>query len=352
MLTYGKHRQPIRSALLFITTVLVLYHTTRHRAATIYGASFQTQGAASDPYFEKWLTEDAAYIITDDERRSFKQLTTSGARYQFIDQFWFRRDPTPDTVENEFKEEHYRRIAYANEHFGWKKPGWKTDRGRIYIYWGPPDWIESKLEKHPSEIWHYHNPNVENPGTEVRIEFEDLESTGEFRMVMGPSESETNAWTERKLKATRESGSRRSLIRFKDMEAALKAKLSLNQLPFDYHIHFVKTTNYTVLATFTFQVSRSNLTFQRVRDQQQAVIHVHGKISGMDGRLVQIFEGEVISDMPASLEKQAPNSFLTFEKFIPMEPGSYRLDVAVKDHNEPSYSTLYTSLEVPPVSLP
>ncbi len=96
--------------------------------------------------YRKWLNEDVAYIITDEERAAFKRLQTDEEREQFIEQFWLRRDPTPDTVENEFKEEHYRRIAYANEHYASGIPGWKTDRGRIYITYGPPDEIES----HPS----------------------------------------------------------------------------------------------------------------------------------------------------------------------------------------------------------
>ncbi len=92
--------------------------------------------------YKKWLNEDVAYIITDEERKAFKRLSTDDEREQFIEQFWLRRDPTPDTEENEFKEEHYRRIAYANEHFASGIPGWKTDRGRIYIMYGPPDEID------------------------------------------------------------------------------------------------------------------------------------------------------------------------------------------------------------------
>ena len=96
--------------------------------------------------YRKWLNEDVAYIITDEERAAFKRLHTDEEREQFIEQFWLRRDPTPDTAENEFKEEHYRRIAYANERYASGIPGWKSDRGRIYITFGPPDEIES----HPS----------------------------------------------------------------------------------------------------------------------------------------------------------------------------------------------------------
>src|SRR6476469_4801553 len=89
--------------------------------------------------YKKWLDEDVRWIITDEERNAFKQLSNDEERDNFVEGFWLRRDPTPDTVENEFKEEHYRRIAYANEHFAAGIPGWKSDRGRIYITFGPAD---------------------------------------------------------------------------------------------------------------------------------------------------------------------------------------------------------------------
>src|SRR5271170_7074937 len=80
--------------------------------------------------YRKWLNEDVAYIITDEERKAFKRLSTDDERETFIEDFWLRRDPTPDTEENEYKEEHYRRIAYSNEHYASGIPGWRTDRGR------------------------------------------------------------------------------------------------------------------------------------------------------------------------------------------------------------------------------
>src|ERR1039458_1963848 len=96
--------------------------------------------------YRKWLDEDVRWIITDEEQKAFKMLSNDEERDQFIEAFWQRRDPTPDTEENEFKEEHYRRIAYANEHYAAGIPGWKTDRGRMYIVFGPADQIDS----HPS----------------------------------------------------------------------------------------------------------------------------------------------------------------------------------------------------------
>jgi GWxTD domain-containing protein len=143
-----------------------------------------TPVAEVTPY-TKWVSEDVAYIITDAERAAFKHLQSNAEREHFIEQFWLRRDPTPGTVENEFKEEHYRRIAYANEHYAAAIPGWKTDRGRIYITYGPPDEKETHPTPVPSEQWLYHL--IAGVGTNVVIEFVDPDRTGEYRMTMDPS---------------------------------------------------------------------------------------------------------------------------------------------------------------------
>src|SRR5665213_2839355 len=118
--------------------------------------------------WKKWLNEDVTYIITDEERKAFKQFNTDEEREQFVEQFWLRRDPTPDTVENEFKEEHYRRIAYANEHYASGAPGWKMDRGRIYITFGPPD----EIDEHPTGGT-YERPTAEGGGETSTYPFED-----------------------------------------------------------------------------------------------------------------------------------------------------------------------------------
>src|SRR5438132_3227772 len=154
--------------------------------------------------WRKWLNEDVTYIITDEERKAFKQLNTDEEREQFVEQFWLRRDPTPDTMENEYKEEHYRRIAYANERYASGIPGWKADRGRIYITFGPPDEIESHpsggsyerppeegggtTSTYPFEQWRYRW--IEGIGTDIIIEFVDPTMTGEYRMTMDPSEKD------------------------------------------------------------------------------------------------------------------------------------------------------------------
>src|SRR3954470_11309640 len=154
--------------------------------------------------YKKWLDEDVRWIITDEERNAFKQLSNDEERDNFVEQFWLRRDPTPDTLENEFKEEHYRRIAYANEHFAAGKQGWRTDRGRIYIVFGPADEIDShpsggqyqrpseegggSTSTFPFETWRYRY--IEDVGQEIEIEFVDTCMCGDYHMTMDRSEKD------------------------------------------------------------------------------------------------------------------------------------------------------------------
>ena len=149
------------------------------------------------------------WIITDEERAAFKQLSNDEERDNFIEAFWQRRDPTPDTEENEYKEEHYQRIAYANEHFAAGIPGWNTDRGRMYIMYGKPDEIEShpsggtyerpmeegggETSTFPFEDWRYRY--LEGIGQEVIIEFVDTCMCGEYHMTMDRSEKDALLYT-------------------------------------------------------------------------------------------------------------------------------------------------------------
>ncbi len=165
-------------------------------------AQAQTAPAPAASPYDRWLKEEVAYIITDQEGADFKTLQTDAERQHFIEEFWKRRDPTPDTPENEYKNEHYRRIAYVNDHFHEARgPGWKTDRGRIYIQYGPPDEIDSHPSggayirppeqggattvTYPFEQWRYRF--IEGIGNNVILEFVDKTKTGEYRLTMDPA---------------------------------------------------------------------------------------------------------------------------------------------------------------------
>jgi len=139
--------------------------------------------------YQKWLDEEVVYLISEVERRAFMRLTTDDERQQFITQFWLRRDPTPDTEANEMKEEHYRRIAWANDKFSAAIAGWKTDRGAIYIQHGPPDAIDSHgatPSNYPYETWRY--ADITGLGTPADFEFVDPTMTGRYHLTRDPSE--------------------------------------------------------------------------------------------------------------------------------------------------------------------
>src|SRR5579885_3639808 len=246
--------------------------------------------------YKKWLNEDVAYIITDEERQAFKRLNTDEEREQFIEQFWLRRDPTPDTVENEFKEEHYRRIAYANEHYASGIPGWKTDRGRIYITFGPPDEIESHpsggtyerppeegggtTSTFPFEQWRYRY--IDGIGNNIIIEFVDPTMSGEYHMTMDPSEKDALLYVpgagltlmEQMGLASKTDRFNRTdgthlgtgnmplparmnqferleqfaklqkppAVKFKDLEAAVTSTIRYNTLPMKVHVDYIPIT--------------------------------------------------------------------------------------------------------------
>ena len=266
--------------------------------------------------YRKWLNEDVAYIITDEERAAFKRLQTDEEREQFIEQFWLRRDPTPDSAENEFKEEHYRRIAYANERYASGIPGWKSDRGRIYITFGPPDEIESHpsggtyerppeegggtTSTFPFEIWRYRW--IEGIGTDIMIEFVDPTMTGEYRMTMDPSEKdallmvpnagltlmEQMGLADKADRFNRTDGTRLGeafggqpmrmnqferleqfaklqkppVVKFKDLEAAVNSKITFNILPMQVRADFFPVTDTSVLTNITLQFENKDLHFQ------------------------------------------------------------------------------------------
>ena len=357
----------------------------------------------SDQFLKKWLEQDVVYIITEEEKAAFKRLTTDEERYQFIEQFWLRRDPSADTVENEFRDEHYRRIAYSNERFASGKPGWKTDRGRIYITWGPPDQIESHpsggsylrppeegggtTSTFPFETWRYRYLEGEGLGNEVIIEFVDPTMSGEYRIAFDPAEKDALLYVPNAgltdmeamglaSKADRFSNTdgtrlgqamggrgirynqferlqqfvalqRPPQIKFKDLETVVNTKLSYNLLPFDFRTDFIKITEDTVLTPITIQVHHKDLTFQSKEGVQRAVVNVYGRISTITGRVAQIFEDVVSVDSPESLFKQTLEKSSRYQKAVPLRSGLYKLELVLKDLNSGNVGTIYKGFSVP-----
>ncbi len=353
--------------------------------------------------YKKWLDEDVRWIITDEERSAFKQLSNDEERDQFIEAFWQRRDPTPDTIENEFKEEHYRRIAYANEHFPAGIPGWKTDRGRMYIIYGPADEIESHpsggtyerpmdegggtTSTFPFEDWRYRY--IEGIGQEVIIEFVDTCMCGDYHMTMDRSEKDALLYTPNAgltmyeqmgmaSKADRFNGGMERLgtgpftttnqskqfdrleqfaklnkppaVKFKDLEEIVSHKITVNLMPFDVRADFVKVTSDTVLTPITIQIKNRDITFQNKDGVQRGTVNIFGRVTTLSGRIAQTFEDTVQVDVPAELLPKTAENSQVYWKALPLKPGHYRLDIVVKDVSGDRVGNWSKSLMVPDFS--
>ncbi len=354
-----------------------------------------------DSAYRQWLTEDVTYIISPDERNAFLQLDTNEEREQFIEQFWLRRSSNPDLPENDFKEEHYRRIAYANEHYASGIPGWKTDRGRMYIMWGPADEVEShptggtydrpmeegggSTSTYPWETWRWRY--LEGIGENIILEFVDPSGSGEFHMTMDPSEKdallhvpgaglsllESMGMSSKADRFSRSDGtnlpktmggqpasmnefSRLELyakvnkppeVKFKDLEALVTSRIVRDQVHFNWRADYMKVTNDTVLVPVTIQIPNSQLSFQSKDGIHSATMNIFGRVSTLTGRVVQTFEDPVSKDFPDSLFQQSLKLQSIYQKAVPLRPGLYRLDLVIKDVQSGNIGVVNTRLQVP-----
>jgi GWxTD domain-containing protein len=354
-----------------------------------------------DSSYRQWLTEDVTYIISPDERNAFLQLDTNEEREQFIEQFWLRRSSNPDLPENDFKEEHYRRIAYANEHYASGIPGWKTDRGRMYIMWGPADEVEShptggtydrpmeegggSTSTYPWETWRWRY--LEGIGENIILEFVDPSGSGEYHMTMDPGEKdallhvpgaglsqmEAMGMSSKADRFTRSDGmttpksmggqsesmnefSRLELyakvnkppeVKFKDLEAVVTSRIVRDQVHFNWRTDYLKVTNDTVLVPVTVQVPNGQLSFAAKEGIHSATLNIFGRITTLTGRVVQTFEDSVSRDFPDSLFQQSLKLQSIYQKAVPLRPGLYRLDLVIKDVQSGNVGVVNARLAVP-----
>src|SRR6202140_1404155 len=357
----------------------------------------------SKPY-KKWLDEDVVWIITDEERAAFRQLSNDEERDNFIEAFWQRRDPTPDTEENEYKEEHYQRIAYSNEHFAAGVPGWRTDRGKMYIMYGKPDEIEAHpsggtydrpqeegggtTSTFPFETWRYRY--LEDIGQEVIIEFVDTCMCGEYHMTLDRSEKDALLYTPNAgLTQSEEMGMANKTqrftgnglerlgmgpnsstqqtkefdrleqfaklqaapkVEFTDLEEAVNSKIILNPMPFDVRADFVKITSDTVLVPVTIQMRNRDITFVNKEGVQRGTVNIFARLTTLTGKIVQTFEDTVQVDVPAELLPRTAENASVYWKALPLRPGRYKLNIAIKDVNGDRKGVWSRSVVVPEFS--
>lgn len=317
-------------------------------------------------HYQEWLEKDAVYIISPEERDVFLKLTNDEERERFIEQFWARRDPDPSTPDNEFREEHYRRIQYANQHFHAGIPGWRTDRGRIYIAFGAPDRIEThpvggqylrpahegggQTSTYPFERWEYRH--IEGIGDDIEIEFVDVSGGNLFELTTDPFKKDEllqvpgMGLTDRELfprpgdnpedlrrsrvLGIRDAGSAERMgitgerakyspfartelaanlskppaIHFADLRAKVEARVAYNTIPIKLSYHTIRLSDADVLIPLVMAVPNSALSFQQAGGTLTNRLQVYARVSALSGSLVYEFDDEIVVTFPIPSEQQ------------------------------------------------
>lgn len=334
--------------------------------------------------YKKWRNTDVAYIITKEEKRAFDALTTDEERENFIENFWRRRDPNPDTEENEYREEYYERIAYANEHYASGIPGWKTDRGRTYIAWGKPDSVEShpsggsydrpsyegggSTTTYPFEIWFYRH--LDGVGDGLEIEFVDPTGSGEYRIARNANEKDAlltvpgaGLTSAEQLglsnKGDRISGigngnnfqreqdspfrrmeiitslQRPPQVKFSDLQGIAGGDsgvlLDKDPLQFDMRIDFFRQSDDRVIVTFTVQTENKELSFKDEGGLPTARMNIFGRVTAVSGKRSGIFEDSVVTNATSAELAETKDRKSIYQKAVALSPGTYKVDVVVRD---------------------
>lgn len=363
--------------------------------------SFSKDDQERPQYYKKWLEEDVIYIITDEEKSVFQNLKTEEERENFIEEFWARRNPDQRAAYNEFKEEHYRRIAYANQHYASGVPGWKTDRGRVYITFGKPDEIEShpsggsynretwegggSTATYPFEKWWYRH--IDGVGDDIEIEFVDKSMSNEYRIAMNPDEkdalinvpgagltmNEQLGISEKKdrpyftgtadpknaeyMRAKDRPFARLEQyvnlqrppqIKFNDLKSLVTTKVTYNTLPYSLRTDFIRLSEDKVLVPITIELQNSDMSFKKELEFNRASVNVYGLVTNLTNRIMAEFEDVIGLEYTDATFERGKNGRSEYQKIIALPPGQrYKLDLVLKDINSGNIGATSTGIVVP-----
>jgi GWxTD domain-containing protein len=365
-------------------------------------------------YFKKWLNEDVAYLITPEERSVFLKLTRDEEREQFIAQFWDRRKPDPEAPENSFKLEHYRRIAYANAHFQAGISGWRTDRGMIYIKFGPPNSIDRHPEggtyvrkpsegggitsTYPFEVWYYNH--IDGAGDGIELEFVDASRTNEYRLATDADEKDAllhvpgagmtiaeslglqSRYDRLRVRGigNKDSGNihdidpglqplsmqdypmqklellynleRAPSIKFKDLESAVSVRVTYNQLPVIYQADILQISNNVALVPITLSFRKRDLSYKTAGEgREQTALDIFGRVETLQGTTAYSFEATLPVQVNTLRRERELDQFALFQKRLPLRSGRYKLSLVVRDENSGLMATLQRLVLVPGSSI-
>ena len=355
-----------------------------------------------EDYYRKWLKEDVVYIITEEEEGVFGKLTTADEKEEFIEQFWHRRDSDLRNPSNEYKEEHYRRIAYANERFPSGLPGWRTDRGRTYIIHGPPTQVTSRAgggfyarpmhegggvtSTYPFEVWRYRY--IEGIGEEVELEFVDASMTGEYRLALNAEEkdallylpgagltlAEERGLLEKKDRPFFSPGRQRNYpfmatrqkddpfdrydlyvkikapkaIRYNDLKELVKVSVGYETLPIKVRQDFFKLNDDAVLVPVTVEFDNKELSFAPEKGRQVARLAVYGIVTSITKRVVDEFDDDVYQSFSPEIFQDQLLKRSTYQKILTLDRKMrYRMDLVIKDVRSGRIGVVRTAIAAP-----
>ena len=379
----------------FLLTILMSLSATA-------GQSRQQRAEEVGDYYRQWLETDVLYIISPEEKDIFKNLSTVEEKDHFIEQFWFRRDLDPRTTVNEFKEEHYRRIAWANDKYHSGIEGWRTDRGMIYILFGPPDGMEKHPEggtyqrkfqegggrtyTYPFEVWFYRH--LEGVGPGIEIEFVDASRTNEYRIAMDPEQKDAlfhipgagltlaekmGSMSRIDRIATRWMGDpegyrrfdtagrtmryrdyplqrletlyrlhRGPAVKYKDLEQMVTTRLSYSQLPFRVRVDKMRYSEDRSLVPVTVFLKDKDLHFAPEKDAEDTLVArvgIYGHLQTLSGRRIYTFEDDIDRRVRAGTLTKGLHTEAVYQKRFPLEPGRYKLSLVIQDQGSGKTAT-------------
>ena len=366
------------------------------------GQSGQQRAEEAESYYRQWLETDVLYIISPEEKGIFQNLSTSQEKDHFIEQFWFRRDLDPRTAVNEFKEEHYRRIAYANDTYHSGIEGWRTDREMIYILFGPPDGLEKHPEggtyqrkweegggrtyTYPFEVWFYRH--LEGVGPGIEIEFVDASRTNQYRIAMDPEQKDAlfqipgagltlaeqlgtmsridrirTRWMGNPEGYRRFDTAGRTMryrdyplqrletlyrlqkgpaVKYKDLEQMVTTRMNYSQLPVRVRVDKMRYSEDHSLVPVTVFLEDKDLYFASEKDAQDSLVArvgIYGQIQTLSGQRIYTFEDDIERRVPVGTVTKGLQTEAVYQKRFPLEPGRYKLSLVIQDQGSGKIAT-------------
>ena len=379
----------------FLLALLIAFPSTA-------GQSRQQRAEEGDDYYRQWLETDVLYIISPQEKDIFEKLSTGEEKDHFIEQFWFRRDPDLRTAVNEFKKEHYRRIAYTNEKYHSGIEGWRTDRGMIYILFGPPDGLEKHPEggtyqrkweegggqtyTYPFEVWFYRH--LEGVGPGIEIEFVDASRTNQYRIAMDPEQKDAlfhipgagltlaeklgtmsridrirTRWLGNPEGYRRFDTATRTMryrdyplqrletlyrlhrgpaVKYKELELMVTTRLSYSQLPVRVRLDVMRYSESHSLVPVTVFLEDKDLHFASEKDGQDrlvARVGIYGQVQTLSGQRIYTFEDEIERRVPVGTVTKGLQTEAVYQKRFPLKPGRYKLSLVIQDQGSGKIAT-------------